>query len=77
MHAFPCVEQDVRPMTFEKPPEFKLLWADSGHSVALYLNREPWAFIEEETHQGYSKGIFNRAHKKAWNQELFEKTFLK
>jgi len=76
MRAFPCLEQDVRPMTFEKPPEFNLLWADSGHSVALYLDGQPWAFIEEETHLGYSKGIISRTHKKAWNQKLFERTFM-
>jgi len=77
MRAFPCVEQDVRPMAFEMPPEFRLLWADSGHSVALYLNGEPWAFIEEERHLGYSKGVLKPAVGKLWDQELFEKTFLK
>jgi hypothetical protein len=76
MHGFPCVEQDVRPMVFENPPEFKLLWADSGNSVALYLSGQVWAFIEEETHLGYSKGIIEGTDKNAWNQELFEKTFM-
>jgi hypothetical protein len=72
---FPCVEQDVRPMVFEKPPELRLLWSDSGHSVALYLQGEPWAFIEEETHKGYSKGILKPAVGNPWDQELFERTF--
>lgn len=81
MHDFPCVDQDIKPIVFEKPPVFRLLWTDSGNSVALYLNEEPWAFIEEESHQGYSKGILKPkvAHLPAvgnlWNQELFEKTF--
>ena len=71
----PCVEQDVRPMVFEKPPEFRLLWSDSGHSVALHLHGEPWAFIEEETHKGYSKGILKLAVGNPWDQELFDRTF--
>lgn len=88
MSAFPCVEQDVKPMRFEKPPEFKLLWADSGNSVALYLNGEPWAFIDEQTHTGYSKGIlkapdmtpWRKLKQKPirpmpWDQELYEKIF--
>jgi hypothetical protein len=71
------VEQGVGPMSFEKPPEFKLVWTDSGHSVALYLNGEPWAFIHEKTRQGYSKGILKSTIGKLWDQELFEKTFSK
>ncbi|MGA3284448.1 MAG: hypothetical protein ABSD57_08325 [Verrucomicrobiota bacterium] len=76
MNGFPCVEQDIKPMLFVKPPEFKLLWTDSGNSVALFLNGEPWALIHEETHRGYSKGILKPLTAKPWNQELFEKTFL-
>jgi len=76
MGALPCWDQVVRPMKFEKSPEFRLIWADSGHSVALYLNGEPWAFVEEETHLGYSKGVLRSTDKSAWNQQLFEKTFL-
>ncbi len=73
----PIIDQDLRPMTFKAPPEFKLLWADSGHSVALYLNGEPWAFIDEETHQGYSKGILKpfSGTGNLWDQDLFERTF--
>jgi len=83
MSGFPCVEKDLKPMVFEKPAEFKLLWTDSGHSVALFLNGEPWAFIHEESHQGYSKGVLKPAAAylvpvgNLWDQELFEKTFLK
>ena len=73
----PCFEQDLKPMAFGKPPEFKLLWADSGQSVALYLNGQPWAFIEETTRLGYSKGMIKPRDKNAWNQELFERTFIK
>jgi hypothetical protein len=75
MHALPCMKQDVRPMEFGKDPEFQLLWTSSGNSVALFLNGEPWAFICEETHQGYSKGILNSGVGNLWNQELFNKTF--
>lgn len=75
IQGFPCVEQGIRPMVFEKPPEFRLLWADSGESVALYLDGEPWAFIDEKTHEGYSKGIIKPMTAKPWSQELFKRTF--
>jgi hypothetical protein len=71
------VRQDVKPMTFEQSLELKLLWADSGHSVALFLNGEPWAFIHEEKNYGYSKGILRPTVGNPWDQELFEKTFLR
>jgi hypothetical protein len=76
----PHIEEGIKPLTFDKKPEFKLLWTDSGHSVALYLNGEPWAFIDEQTHTGYSKGILKRrsglrAVGKLWDQELFENIF--
>jgi len=68
-------------MRFESPPELRLLWADSGNTVALYLNGEPWAFIDEETHKGYSKGVLKPAAPlpamgNQWDQELFEKLFI-
>ena|SRR6266496_1448930 len=75
MSDFHCVEQDVRPITFARPPEFKVRWADSGNSVALYLNGEPWAFVNEETREGYSKGILRPAGGRLWEQELFERIF--
>ena len=68
-------EKDIRPVTFDKTPEFKLLWSDSGNSVALYLNGEPWAFIRQDNDEGYSKGVLRPTIGKPWNQELFEKTF--
>jgi hypothetical protein len=77
MSDFPCVDQDIKPLEFEKPPQFKLFWADSGNSAVLYLNGEPWAFICAETHQGYSKGMLSGDSGSEWDQELFEKTFLK
>ena len=73
----PCVDQDIKPLELEEPPQFKLVWTDSGNSVVLYLNGEPWAFICEETHQGYSKGMLPADTGNPWDQELFEKTFLK
>jgi hypothetical protein len=77
----PIVQQDVKPLVFEIPPEFRLIWTDSGDSVVLFFNGEPWAFIDEQTHQGYSKGVFKpkkpylTAVGNLWNQELFEKIF--
>lgn len=74
---FPSVQQSIKPMLFKTPrPQFRLLWSDSGHSVALFINEEPWAFIEEDRHQGYSKGILKNGICNLWNQELFEKIFL-
>jgi len=52
------VDHGVKPISFELPPKFQLLWADSGHSVALYLNGEPWAFIDEASHQGVQQGYY-------------------
>ena len=71
----PCVDQKVRALLFESPPALTLQWSDSGHGVALYVNEEPWAFIDEATHRGYSKGILDATWKNQWNQELFEKLF--
>ncbi len=74
MASFPCIEQDIRPLPLEKHPEFKLIWTDSGNGVALYLNEEPWAFVNED-HVGYSKGILKCGYVKPWDQQLFEKVF--
>jgi len=68
-------EKDIRPLAFKKPPEMRLLWADSGHSVALFLNREPWAFIRQDKDEGYSKGVLRPTVGNAWDQKLFENTF--
>jgi len=73
--SFLDIEQDVRPMAFKRMPEMSLLWADSGQSVALYLNQEPWAFICEGKNRGYSKGILRPSIANPWDQALFEKTF--
>jgi hypothetical protein len=70
------IEQDIRPMVFERPPGLKLIWAESGQGVALFLNGEPWAFIHEEKKHGYSKGILRPTIGNPWDQELFEKTFM-
>jgi len=68
-------DRDVRQMTFKEPPRFNVLWTDSGNSVALFLNGEPWAFFDEETCRGYSKGILNAAAGNVWEHNLFKKTF--
>jgi hypothetical protein len=70
------LEEDIKVMTFAHPPELRLLWADSGHSVALYLDGQPWAFIHEEKNHGYSKGILRPTVGNTWDQELFEQTFI-
>jgi hypothetical protein len=72
-----ATERSVMPIVFERPPEVKLLWAESGHSVAVYLNGEPWAFIYEGTHRGYSKGVLKPTIGNLWNQELFERVFMR
>lgn len=69
-------ERDIKPISFDEPPKLRLQWSDSGNSVALFLNGEQWAFFEEETKIGYTKGILNSSAGNLWNQELFEKTFL-
>jgi len=68
-------EADIRMMAFTHPPELKLLWADSGHSVALFLDGQPWAFVDEDKNHGYSKGILRPTIGNTWDQMLFEKTF--
>jgi hypothetical protein len=68
------IERYVKPMEFERPPDFKLIWADSGQSAALLLNGEPWAFVDEEN-DGYSKGVLSNEMGKVWNQQLFDELF--
>lgn len=69
------VELGVKAMTFELPPRLKLTWSNSGHSVAAYLNGEPWAFIDEQTRKGYSKGILDPSIACQWDEVLFNKVF--
>ncbi len=76
------IEEYLRLMVFEKDPHFKLTWTDSGNGLAVHLNGEPWAFIDERTQQGYSKGILKPTPRhlssvgNQWNQRLYETTFL-
>ena len=76
-----AIERDLIPFKFERTPEFRVIWSDSGHSIALYLNGDPWAFIDEETLKGFSKGILKPEHPRhrplgnLWDQKLFEKIF--
>ena len=81
MRGLPSVEQHLKPIKFETPPKLEFRWADSGNSVAVYLNGNPWAFIDEENHEGYSKGVLkppagSPAIANQWDQDLFEKLFL-
>jgi hypothetical protein len=70
------LEKDIKVMAFIDPPEMRLLWSDSGHSVALYLEGQPWAFMHEEKNHGYSKGVLRPGVGNTWDQELFEQTFI-
>jgi hypothetical protein len=76
--ALPCLEQNLLPTAFEPLPKFRLIWTNSGNSVAIYVNNEPWAFVDEQTHAGYSKGLLKAGYeyKRPWDQKLFEKIFL-
>jgi hypothetical protein len=69
------MEQAITPLVFAKPPKMRLMWTDNGNSVALYLNEQPWAFIFESDHKGYSKGVLGAHTCNGWNQELFERVF--
>jgi hypothetical protein len=33
----------IKVMTFKKPPKIKLIWSESGNSVGVLLDEEPWA----------------------------------
>jgi hypothetical protein len=70
-----CAAQDLRPLAFKNPPELRIVWTDTGNGLALFLNGEPWAFIDEQTRRGYSKGFLDPADPEAWNEELFRKIF--
>lgn len=67
--------QKIKALSFETGPDYALRWTDSGESVALYINGEPWAFIDESSHRGYSKGMIDGYFGNQWNQDLFEKLF--
>jgi hypothetical protein len=79
MQGFPCMAKDLKPMAFEGQPRFILRWSESGNSVAIWINGQPWAFIDEETHRGYSKGVITPSNDQPvgnlWDQEIFEKRF--
>lgn len=68
-------DKDYKSLEFREPPAFELLWSKAESSVAVLINGEPWAFIDDETGAGYSKGILNPKIGKQWVQELFEKIF--
>jgi hypothetical protein len=69
------VSKHTKVRSFQTPPKFRLLWADSGNSVAVYVNGEPWAFIDEQTRRGYSKGIADDAIGKQWDEAKFVNIF--
>lgn len=71
----PCVAQKFKAVSFETDPQFTLRWTDSGEGVVVYINGEPWAFIDESNRRGYSKGMIDAYFGNQWNQELFESIF--
>lgn len=77
LRCFFSLESGIKPMKFTHPPEMRLLWGESGNSVALFINGEPWAFIHEEKNHGYSKGVLRASIGNPWDQALFENTFLR
>lgn len=74
-YGFFPVERNVKKLALREFPRLSLLWAESGQSVALFLNEEPWAFFRDGEKQGYSKGILSSTIGSLWNQQLFEKIF--
>ena len=75
----PVLEQDLTAIAFDCPPEFKLLWTDSGNGVAACIDDIPWAFIDEATRTGYSKGILKPGIRSKfmnpWDQKSFQRIF--
>jgi hypothetical protein len=76
------MEEYFNVLNFEKsPPRFSLSWTDSGNGFAVHLNGEPWAFIDEVTKEGYSKGMLKPKPShlpmlgNQWDQRLYEKYF--
>lgn len=69
-------EKNVRSMTLNNPPVFKLLWAIPENSIALLFNGEPWALINAGNGLGYSKGLLrSECGLNVWDQVLFQNTF--
>jgi hypothetical protein len=66
-------QRGVRQMRLETPPAIDFLWSESGHTVVLCLDGEPWSFIDEETRKGYSKGVIQPAAGEPWSQRIFDK----
>jgi hypothetical protein len=69
------LDKDIRIEPFATIPRLNFEWADSGNSVAVFLEGIPWAFIHEAKNHGYSKGILRPTVGNPWNQALFEATF--
>ena len=69
------LEKDIKVRRFEGDPRMRLLWSDSGQSVALFLEEQPWAFIHHDKNHGYSKGVLRSGYGNTWEQPLFEQTF--
>jgi len=75
MSGFAPVEQALMPITFKSPPQFEVVWSDSGNGLLLLLNGEPWAFIDENTCKGYSKGVIKPDGGNPWDQKLYDELF--
>jgi hypothetical protein len=67
--------RNVISIPFLNPPKLTLRWSEPGHCVAVFLNGEPWAFIQGDKTYGYSKGNLKGGYGNVWDQQLFEKMF--
>ncbi|BCU77820.1 hypothetical protein llg_25350 [Luteolibacter sp. LG18] len=53
-----------------------LLFSQDGHSVAVILRGEPWAYISHTENRGYSKGLsLDGPFGHPWDQEEFDRLF--
>jgi hypothetical protein len=75
VEAMAKVAESIRPLSAPENLAIKLIWSQSGESVAAVLNGEPWAFIDGGTQLAYSKGVLGTAFGKPWDEALFKNVF--
>jgi len=67
--------ESIKALSLPEDPAVKLIWSHSGESVVAVLNGEPWALIDGNTGQAFSKGVLGTHFGKPWDEDLFQKTF--
>ena len=65
--------ESIKALSASQDTAIKLIWSDSGESVAAVLNGEPWALIDGNTGQAYSKGVLGTYFGNPWDEEVFRK----